>query len=59
MTFIHKNKKYKLEEPDKSLSFEVSGDVKCKAKKDNEFYLDYQQRSYVLLSRWFLFKKEI
>ena len=41
-TFIHKNKKYKLEEPDKSLSFEVSGDVKCKAKKDNEFYLDYQ-----------------
>ena len=41
-TFTHKNKKYKLEEPDKSLSFEISGDVKCKAKKDNEFYLDYE-----------------
>ena len=42
MDFYSQNKKYKLEEPDKSLSFEVSGDVKCKAKKDNEFYLDYQ-----------------
>ena len=24
------------------MSFEISGDVKCKAKKDNEFYLDYE-----------------
>ncbi len=41
-TFTHKNKKYKLEEPDESLSFEISGDVNCKAKKDNEFFLDFE-----------------
>jgi len=40
--FTYKDKKYRLEEPDESLSFEISGDVNCKAKKDNEFFLDFQ-----------------
>ena len=39
---LYKNKHYNLEEPDEILSFEVSGDIDCKAKKDNEFYLDFQ-----------------
>ncbi len=39
--FTHRNKKYHLQEPEETPEYEMSGDVKCKAKKDNEFFLDH------------------
>ena len=40
--FKYQGKNYHLEEPDVSPVYEMSGDIKCKAKKDNEFYLDFE-----------------
>lgn len=41
-SFTYNNKHYNLEEPDEILSYEVAGDIDCKAKKDNEFFLDFE-----------------
>ncbi len=40
--FTYQDKNYHLEEPEETPEYEMSGVVKCKAKKDNEFYLDFE-----------------
>lgn len=42
LIFKFKNKNYSLEEVGDFYNYDVSGKINCKAKKNNEFYVDYK-----------------